>query len=90
MAGSDYETDRERHASIMRYSEGWANDPTWSQHKRAKPTKTDPEDDMKVDSTMPIGTTSKKWNPKVDDQFWHRQSKSDEYRGSSSMSSSST
>ena len=58
--------------------EGLANDPTWSQYKRAKPTHTDPEDDMKVDSAIPVGTTSKTWNPKADDQFWHRQSKSDE------------
>ena len=35
LAGSDFETDREWHASAMRYGEGWAawaNDPTWSQH----------------------------------------------------------
>ena len=42
---------------------------------------------MKVDSAMAIVTTSKTWNPKVDDQIWHRQSKGDEYRWSSSASS---
>ena len=34
----------------MRYSDGWTNDPTWSQHKRTKPTFSDLEDDMQVDS----------------------------------------
>ena len=59
LAGSDYETDRERHASTMRYGNGWANDPTWSQYKRAKPTYADPEDDRRNGPTMPIGSTSK-------------------------------
>ena len=53
----------------MRYGEGWAHDPTWSQQKRAKPTQADPEDDMKVDPMMPIGSTSKTWSPKADGQF---------------------
>ena len=74
LAGSDFETDRKWHASTMRYGEGWANDPTWSQYKRAKPTYTDPEDDTRADATMPIGTTSKTWDPRADSQFWHRQS----------------
>ena len=71
----------------MRYSEGWAHDPTWNHYKRAKPTHTDPEDDMRVDSTMPVGTTSKTQSPKSDDQFWHEQSGSEGHRGSSSQSS---
>ena len=58
----------------MSCCEGWANDPTCSQQKRAKPTYTDPQDDMRLDSTLPIGTTSKTWNLRADDQFWHRQS----------------
>ena len=43
LTGSDYDTDREWHRSRMRYSSGWASDPTWSQSKRAKPTHTDPK-----------------------------------------------
>ena len=66
---------------LLGYSEGWVHDPTWNQSKRAKPTHTDPEDDTKVDSTMPIGTTSKTWNPKSDGQFWHEQSGNEGYRG---------
>ena len=68
--------------------EGWAHDPTWSQQKQAKPTHTDPEDDMKVDALMPIGSTSKTWNPKADGQFWPRQSGSGEEWTHSSASSS--
>ena len=34
--------DHDWHASTMRYGDGWAHDPTWSQHKRARPTHTDP------------------------------------------------
>ena len=52
-----------------------------------KPTQTDPEDDIKVDPMMPIGSTSKTWNPRADDQFWQRQSGSEEYWGHSSQSS---
>ena len=52
-----------------------------NQYKRAKPTHTDPKRyDMKVDSMMQIGTTSKTWNPKADDQFWQRQSGSEGYQ----------
>ena len=42
-----------------RYGEGWAHDPTYSHYKRAKPTYTDPEEDMKVDPSMPVGSKSK-------------------------------
>ena len=84
---SDYETDHEWHASAMRCGEGWAHDSTWNQCRRAKPTHTDPEDDVRVDSTMPVGATSKTWNPNSDDQFWYGQSGSEVYGGSSSQSS---
>ena len=72
LVGSAYDTDRDWHASTMRYGDSWAHDPTWSQHKRAKPTHTDPEDDTKVDPMMPVGSTSKTWNPRADDPFWQR------------------
>ena len=69
LSASDYDTDRDWHARTMRYGEGWAHDPTYSQQKRAKPTHTDPEDDMQTDPLMPIGSTSKTWNPGTDGQF---------------------
>ena len=78
LGASDCGTDREWHARTIRYGEGWAHDPTWSQQKRAKPTHTDPEDEMKVDPMMPIGSTSKTWSPKADGQFWPRRSGSGE------------
>ena len=34
--------------------------------------------DMKVDPMMPMGPTSKTWNPKADGQFWLRRSGSGE------------
>ena len=70
LSRSDYDTDRDWHARTMRYGEGWAHDPTHSQQKRAKPTHTDPEDDMKVDPAMLTGSTSKTHNPRTDGQFW--------------------
>ena len=88
LGGSDHDTDREWHARMMRYGERWAHDPTWSQQKRAKPTHTDPEDDVKVDLMMPIGSTSKTWSPKADGQFWPRRSGSGEDWAHSSPSSS--
>ena len=57
LVGSHDDTDHEWHARTMRYGEGWAHDPTWNQQKRAKPTHTDPEDDMKVDPMMPASTS---------------------------------
>ena len=84
LVGSDYETDRDWHASTMRYGDCWAHDPTWSQHKRAKPTHKDPEDDVKVDPMMPIASTSKTWNPRADDRFWQQQPGSEEFWGHSS------
>ena len=84
LAGSDFETDREWHASTMRCGEGWASDPQWSQYKRAKPTYTDPEDNTRADAAMPIGTTSKTWSPRADG---HQQSRDDDSRLNSSMCS---
>ena len=69
LGGSDYETYRNWHARAMRYGKGWANDPTYSQQKRARPTLTDPEDDMQTAPLMPIGSISKTWNPRSDGQF---------------------
>ena len=59
LVGSDFETDREWHASTMGCGEGWANDPTWSQYRRAKPTYADPEDDTRIDAAMSVGIASK-------------------------------
>ena len=46
LKGSDYETDQEWHSRNMRYGDGWAYDSTQSHYKRAKPTYTEPEDDL--------------------------------------------
>ena len=51
-----------------------------SQNAKGK-THTDPEDDVKVDPMMPVGSTSKTWNPRADDRFWQRQSGSGEHWG---------
>ena len=51
-------------------------------------TYTDPEDDSRSDLTMPIGSTSKTWNPQADSKFWHRQSKDGDQGSSSSIVSS--
>ena len=41
----------------MRYGEGWANDPKWSQYKRAiSPLTQTLTDDTRADATMPIGS----------------------------------
>ena len=50
-------------------------------------THTDPEDDLKVDPMMPIGSTSKTWSPKADGQFWPPPSGSEDYWGYTSQSS---
>ena len=42
---------------------------------------------MRVDPMMPVGSTSKTWNPREDAQFWQRPS---ENEGSWSQSSHST
>ena len=57
LAGPDHNADHEWSETT-----GWANYPSWSQSKRAKPTYTDPEDDRRVDRAMPSGSTSKTWN----------------------------
>ena len=63
LKGSEYESDREWHLRNMHYGEGWACDSTQSHSKRAKPTYTDPEDDRMTDSSLPIGSTSKTYDP---------------------------
>ena len=86
LSGSGYDTDRDWRAKTMRYGEGWAHDPTYSQHNRAKPTYTDPEDDMKVDPSMPVGSTSKTYNPRTDGQFWKQADSGQEWTQSSASS----
>ena len=88
LSGSDYDTDRDRHARTMRYGDGWVHHPTYSQQKRAKPTHMKPEYDMKVDPSMPIGSTSKTYNPRTDGQFWPSPSGGGEEWTHSSASSS--
>ena len=66
LKGSDYDIDREWHSRNMKYGEGWAYDSSRSHYKRAKPTGTDPEDDGKEDSALPIGSTSKTYDPQSD------------------------
>ena len=88
MSGSGYATDRDWRARTLRHGEGWAHDPTYSQQKRAKPTYTDPEDDMKVDPSMSMGSTSKTYSPRTDGQFWPSQSGSGKEWTHSSASSS--
>ena len=46
--------------------------------RRAKPTGTDPEDDRKADSTLPMGSTSKTYDPQNDYTMWQRKD-SDQY-----------
>ena len=80
LKGSDYDTDREWHSRNMKYAEGWAYDSSRSHHKRAKPTGTDPEDDRKADSTLPIGSTSKTYGPQSDHTMWQRRDSSQTWR----------
>ena len=72
LKGSDYDMDKEWHSRNMKYGEGWAHDFSRSQYERAKPTGTDPEDDRKADPTMPIGSTSKTYDPRNDYTMWQR------------------
>ena len=65
LKGSEYDTDQEWHLRNMRYGDGWAYDSTQSHYKRAKPTCTDPEDDRMTDSSLPIGSTSKTYDPSL-------------------------
>ena len=78
LKGLDYDMDRNWHSRNMRYGEGWAYDSSRSHYKRAKPTGTDPEDDRKADSTLPMGSTSKTYDPQNDDTMWQRKD-SDQY-----------
>ena len=50
-----YPHRRQGNSRNMRYGDGWAYDSTQGHYKRAKPTWTDPEDDRKADSSLPIG-----------------------------------
>ena len=49
----------------MRYGDGWASDSTQSHYKRAKPTHTDPEDDRTTDTSLPLSSTSKTYDPRM-------------------------
>ena len=69
LVGSECDTDQEWHLRSMRYGDGWAYDSTQSHYKRAKPTHTDPEDDRTTDSSLPLGSTSKTYDPKKGWQF---------------------
>ena len=68
----------------MQYGDGWAYDSTQSHYKRAKPTYTDPEDDKMIDSSLPIGSTSKTYDPRKDGSFWQRKDGSQDWSHSSS------
>ena len=72
LKGSDYDMDREWHSQYRKYGEGWAYDSSQSRYKRAKPTWTDPEDDRRADPTLPIGSTSKTYDPQNDYTMWQR------------------
>ena len=86
LVGSEYDTDQEWHLRSMRYGDGWAYDSTQSHYKRAKPTHTDPEDDRKTDSSLPLGSTSKTYDPKKDGSFWQRKDSGQDWSHSSSSS----
>ena len=85
LKGSEYESDRDWQLQNMRYGEGWACDSTQSHSKRAKPTYTDPEDDRMTDSSLPIGSTSKTYDPEKD-SFWQRGDRGQNWSYSSSSS----
>ena len=84
LKGSDYDIDREWHSRNMKYGEGWAYDSSRSHYKRAKPTGTDPEDDRKEDSALPIGSTSKTYDPQSDYTMWQRKDSNQNWRQSTS------
>ena len=86
LKGSDYEADQEWHSRNMRYGDGWAYDSTQSHCKRGEPTKTDPEDDRMTDSSLPMGSTSKMYDPKKDGNFWQRKDSGQDWWHSSSSS----
>ena len=63
----------------MKYGEGWANDTSRSYYKRAKPTGTDPEDDTKTDSALPVSSTSKTYDPQRD-HMWEKSDSNQHWR----------
>ena len=83
LKGSEYDTDQEWHLRNMRYGDGWAYDSTQSHYKRAKPTCTDPEDDKVTDLSLPMGSTSKTYDPRKDGSFWQRKDGSQDWSHSS-------
>ena len=84
LTGSEYETDQEWQLRGMRDGNGWAYDSTHSHYKRAKPTHTDPEDDRTADPSLPIGSTSKTYDPRKDGSFWKRKDSDQDWSHSSS------
>ena len=56
-----------------------------SHYKRAKPTQTDPED-RTADPSLPMGSTSKPYDPRKDGSFWKRKDSDQEWSHSSSSS----
>ena len=72
LGGPEYDTDKEWQLRSMRYGDGWAYDSTHSHYKRAKPTQTDPEDGRSADPSLPMGSTSKTYDPRKDGSFWKR------------------
>ena len=71
LTGPDYSTDREWYESRTRYTSGWANDSSyWFQSERAKPTRTDPEDNRQTDPAMPKQVHIKDVGPGTGLEFW--------------------
>ena len=58
--------------------------PSSSRYKRAKPTRTDPEDDRRADPTLPIGSTSKTYDPQKDYTMWQRRDSSQYWKQAAS------
>ena len=88
LTGPEHDTDYEWHQGRMRYSSGWAHDPSWSQSKRVKPTHVDPEDDRRSDPALPSGSTSKPWGPVRDQSFWSEDSSANGPAASASSATS--
>ena len=84
LKGSDYDMDREWHSRYRKYGEGWAYDSSRSRYKRAKPTGTDPEDDRRADPTLPVGSTSKTYDPQKDYTMWQRKDSSQYWKQAAS------
>ena len=51
---------------------------------------TDPEDDRMTDSSLPIGSTSKTYDPEKDGSFWQRGDRGQSWSCSSSSSGQRT